>query len=249
MSPQQRCSGLLRWLSGKESVCQCRRCKRFRFDPWVWKIPWRRKWEPIPASLPGKSHGQRNLVGYNTSGSKESSWLSKHTAEIFKTCEYVTIYNKEDFGDMIKGKHFEVGDCCFRCSVAKPCLTLCDPMNCSTPGFPVLHYLLEFAQYHGHWTNNANHLTLCHPLLLPSVFPSTKVFFNESALCIRWPKYWSFNISPSNEYPGLISFRIDWFDLLLPRDSQKSSPVPQFESINSLILRLLYGPALTPIHD
>ena len=80
----------------------------------------------------------------------------------------------------------------------------------------------------------SNHLILCHPLLLlPSVFPSIRVFSNESALCIRWPKHWSFSFSssPSNEYSGLISFRIDWF--ASPRDSQESSPVPQFKSIDS----------------
>ena len=83
----------------------------------------------------------------------------------------------------------------------------------------------------------SNHLILCHPfLLLPSVFHSIRVFCNESVLHIRWPKYWSFsfNISPSNEYSGLISFRMDWLDLLalksLKRDSQKSSPIPQFKS-------------------
>ena len=97
-------------------------------------------------------------------------------------------------------------------------------------------------------------LIFCHPLfLLPSVFPSIRVFTNEFTLCIR-PKYWSFsfsiNISPSNEYSGLISFRIDWFDLLCClRDSQESSPAPQFESINSLVLSLLYGPDLISVHD
>ena len=105
--------------------------------------------------------------------------------------------------------------CC--CSVTKLCLTLCDPMNCSTPGFPVLYYLLEFAQTHFHWlVMPSNHLILCHLLLLlPSIFPSIRVFSNESALFIWWPKYWSFSfsISPSSEYSGLISFRIDWFDL------------------------------------
>ena len=84
----------------------------------------------------------------------------------------------------------------------------------------------------------SNHLILfCPLLLLPSIFPSIKVFPSESALCIKWPKYWSFSfsISPFNEYLGLIFFRIDWFDVLAsPRDSQKSSPAPQFESINSL---------------
>ena len=85
----------------------------------------------------------------------------------------------------------------------------------------------------------SNHLILCHPLLLSSVFPSIRVFSNESALHSRWPKYWSFSfsISPSNEYSGLISFRIDWFDFLpVQGDSRESSPASQFKSINSLVL-------------
>ena len=104
--------------------------------------------------------------------------------------------------------------CC--CSVAKLCLTLCDPMDCSTPGFPVPYHLLEFAQTYIHWVGEA--IQPFHPLwplfLLSSIFPSIRVFSNESALSTRWPKYWSFSISPSNKYSGLISFRIDWFDLL-----------------------------------
>ena len=99
----------------------------------------------------------------------------------------------------------------------------------------------------------SNHLILCHPLLLlPSIFPSSRVFSNESFLCIRWPKYWSFSfsISPSNEYSGLISLRIDWLDLLAnPRDSQALSPAPQFKSINSSVVSFLYSPTLTSIHD
>ena len=148
----------------------------------------------------------------------------------------------------------------------------------------------------------SNHLILCRPLLLlPSIFPSIRVFSNESPLHIRWPKYWSFsfNISPSYEHPGLISFGMDWLDLFAvqrtlkslpqhhsskasillrsaffivqlsfqwifrvdflhdwlvwspcsPGDSQESFPAPQFKSINSLALRLLYGPTLTSIHD
>ena len=97
----------------------------------------------------------------------------------------------------------------------------------------------------------SNHLIRCRPLLLlPSIFPSTKVFSNELALCIRRPKYWNFSISPSNEHSGLISFRIDWFDLLaVQRDSQESSPAPQFKSINSSALSLLHDPALTSVHD
>ena len=93
----------------------------------------------------------------------------------------------------------------------------------------------------------------CPPLLfLPSIFPSISVFSYELALCIRWPNYWSFNfsISLSSKYSGLISFRIDWFDpLAVQEDSQESSPTPQFKSFNSLVLRLLYGPTLTSIHD
>ena len=103
-------------------------------------------------------------------------------------------------------------------SVAQSCPTLCDTMNHSMPGLPVHHQLPEFTQTHT--TESvipSNHLILCRPLLLlPSIFLNIRVFSNESALCIRWPKYWSFrfNISPSNEHPGLISFRMDWLDLL-----------------------------------
>ena len=98
----------------------------------------------------------------------------------------------------------------------------------------------------------SNHLILyCPLLLLPSIFPSIRVFSNESVLHIRWPKYWSFSfsISPSSEYSGLISFRIDWFDLLAVQGILKSSPTPQFKSINSSLLNFLYGPTLTSAHD
>ena len=99
----------------------------------------------------------------------------------------------------------------------------------------------------------SNHLILCHPLLfLPSIPPSIRVFSNKSALCITWPKYsFSFSISPSDEYSGLISFRMDWLDLLVVQGTlqhQESSPTPQFKSINSLVLSLLYSPAFTSIH-
>ena len=110
--------------------------------------------------------------------------------------------------------------CC--CSVAQSCPTLCDPMDSSTPGFPVLHHLPELAQTH---LLLFNHLVFCRPLLpLPSFFPSIRVFSNKSVLCIRWPIYWSFSfsISLSNEYSWLISFRIDWFDLLIVQGTLKS---------------------------
>ena len=97
----------------------------------------------------------------------------------------------------------------------------------------------------------SNHLILYHPLLfLPSIFPSTRIFSNESALRIRWPKYWSFsfNISPSNEHPGLISLRMDWLDLLAVQGTLKSSPAPQFQSVNSSMLSFLHPLTLTSIH-
>ena len=99
-----------------------------------------------------------------------------------------------------------------------------------------------------------NHLILCHPLLfLPSIFPGIRVFSNEPVLCIRWPKYWSFTftISPSSEYSVLVSFRMDWFDLLAIQGTLKkeSSPTPQFKSINSSALSFLYGPTVTSICD
>ena len=111
------------------------------------------------------------------------------------------------------------------CSVAKWCLTLCNPMDCRTPGFPVLHYLLELLNFMSiESVMLSYHLILCHPLLfLPSIFPSIRVFSNESALHIRWPKCWSFSFkNPSYEYSGLISFEIDWFDLLADQGTLKS---------------------------
>ena len=103
-------------------------------------------------------------------------------------------------------------------SVAQLCPTLCDPMNCSTPGLPVHHQLPEFTQTHIHRVGDAiHHLILCRPLLLlPPIPPSIRVLSNESTLRMRWPKYWSFSFSiiPSKEHPELISFRMDWLDLL-----------------------------------
>ena len=96
----------------------------------------------------------------------------------------------------------------------------------------------------------SNHLTLCLPLLLlPSIFPSSRVFSNELALCIRRPKYWHFSISPSNEYSVLISFRIDWFDFLAVQGTLKSLPQHHIKSINSFALRFLYDPTFTSIYD
>ena len=117
-------------------------------------------------------------------------------------------------------------------SVAQSCPTLCDPMNCSTPGLPVHHQLLELVM-------PSSHLILCHPLLLlPPIPPSIRVFSNESTLRMRWPKYWrfSFSIIPSKEHPGLISFRMDWLDLLAVQGTLKS--LLQHHSSKASILRL-----------
>ena len=114
---------------------------------------------------------------------------------------------------------------CFQfSSVSQSCSTLCDPMDCSTPGFPVHHLLLKLAETHVHQVGDAiQHLIFYHHLLLlPSIFPSIRVFLNESALCIRWTKYWSFSfINPSNEHPKLI-FRMDQLDLLAVQGTLKS---------------------------
>ena len=126
-------------------------------------------------------------------------------------------------------------------SVAQSFLTLCDPTDCSTPGFPVHHHLLELTQTHVHWVGDAIQPShpLLSPLLLPSIFPSIRVFSNESVLPIRWPKYWicSFSISPSNEYSGLISFRMDWLDLLAVEGILKS--LLQHHSSKASILQCL----------
>ena len=127
-------------------------------------------------------------------------------------------------------------------------------MNHSTPGLPVHHQLPEFTQTHIHRVSDAIQPSiLCRPLLLlPPIPPSIRVFSNESTLCMRWPKYWSFSFSiiPSKEHPGVISFRMDWLDLLAVQGPlQESSPTPQFKSINSSALSLLHSPTLKSIHD
>ena len=140
------------------------------------------------------------------------------------------------------------------CSVTKACPTLCNPLACSMPGFPALHCLLEFAQVLVHWIGEA--IQPSHPLLplllLSSVFPSIRVFPNELAFCIRWPMYWSlsFSISPLYAYSGLISFRMNWFDLPVVQETLKSRL--QHHSLTALVflvLSFLYGPTLTSVRD
>ena len=140
-------------------------------------------------------------------------------------------------------------------SVTQTCLTLCDPMDCSTPGFQSFSIscsLLKLTFIES--VMPSNHLVLCHPLTrLPSVFPNIRVFSTESTLCIKWPKYWSFifNISPSNEHPGLIFFIMDWLDLLAVQRTLKS--FLQYHSSKASTLQHsvspLCDPTLTSIHD
>ena len=139
-------------------------------------------------------------------------------ARISKTGNMLLYYNSHHFADGAYNVQLS--------SVTQLCSTLCDPMDCSTPRLTVHHQLSEFTQTLSiELMMPSNHLILCHPLLLlPSIFPSIRVFSNESALRIRWPKYWSFSfcISPSNEHSGLISFRMDWLDLLAVQGTLKS---------------------------
>ena len=114
--------------------------------------------------------------------------------------------------------------CCL--SVSQLCLTFCDPLDCSTSGLPILHRLPKLVHTHVHGVgDDIQPSHFCHPLLLlPSIFPSIRVFPHKPALCIRWPKYcrFCFSISPSNEYSGLVSFRTDWFELLAVQGTLKS---------------------------
>ena len=173
-------------------------------------VYWRGKWQPTLVFLSGGSHGWRNLEGCSPWGHKRldttiATWAHTH----------ITLYAYD-----LAWKHAQ-----FR-SVAQSCPTLCDPTLCSTPGLPVYHQLLEFTQTHLHWVSDA--IQPSHPLLSPSPpafnLSQHQGFSNESALRIRWPKHWSFsfNISPSNEHSGLISFRMDWLDLLAVQGTLKS---------------------------
>ena len=136
-------------------------------------------------------------------------------------------------------------------SVTQSCLTLCDPMNCSTPGFSVHHHLLKFAQTHACQVCDAIQPSdfLLPLFLLPLILPTVRVFSNESVLHIRWLKYWSFSISPSNEYSGLISFRMDWLDLLAVQGTLKSLLQHHNSKASSLQCSAFFMVQLTSIHD
>ena len=165
--------------------------------------------------LPVKFHGQRSLASSGPRNCKELDMT-----ELLSTIAHTYIFSSVH-------------------SVPHSCPTLCDHMDCSTPGLPVHHQPLQLAQTHVYQVSDA--IQPSHPLSYPSplasIFPSIRGFSNESVLHIRWPKYWSFsfNISPSNEYSGLISFRMDWLDLLAVQGTLKS--LLQHHSSKASILR------------
>ena len=171
---------------------------------WVWSLgledPWRREWQPTPVFLPGEFHGQRSLVDYSPQGHKELNTTEQLMLSLLRTSSV---------------QFTSVAQSLFAMPwTAAGQISLSITNSQSSPKSMSIESVMPF-----------NHLILCHPLLLlPSIFPSIRAFSNESALSIRWPQYWSFsfNINPSNEHPGLISFRMDWLDLLAVQGTLKS---------------------------
>ena len=192
-------------------------------------------------------------IFYVTSGFLK---LPVETRHLIKRCSYIlTIYNFERKRQLMLPIISYLLDWLFRQNSRHQVsvqfghsLTLCDSMDCSIPGLPVHHQILELAQNHAHQVSDA--IQPSHPWsspFLPSIFPSKMVLPNESVIRIRWTKYWSFNfnISPSNEYSTLISFRMDWLDLFAVQGTLKSL----LQHHSSKALSFLYGPALTSIHN
>ena len=250
----------------------------------------RRKWQPTPVFLPGKSPGQRSLLGYSPWSHKESD-TTEAAHELLQSQDDIEPEHKSiSCGSREEEISFQSREWERNCSTHRNVILIDILVLLSSWGhlrdleqgilgekwvviiqslsrvqlfvtprtaahqaslsITIFWSLLKLMSIES--VMPSNHLIFCWPLLLPTlVFPSIRVFSNESLLPIRWPKYWSFSfsISPSNEYSRLITFGIDWFDLLAVQGTQESSPAPQFESINSSALSLFYGPALTSIHD
>ena len=189
-------------------------CRRPGFDPWTGKVPWRRESLPTPVLWPGEFHGLYSCKAtFSLLHFFSQLWWS--SSKFLRMCISTRFPLSQ-----LNTAHLQVC-CCY--SVAQLCPTLCDPMNCSTPGFTISQSLLKLMSIES--VMPSNHLMLCHPLFLPpSVFPSIRVFSNVSAFHIKWPKYWSFSFrsSPSNEYSGLSSFRIDSFDLFAVQGTLKN---------------------------
>ena len=232
-------AGLPGGTSGKEPACQCRKHKGYGFDPWIGTIPWRRAWQRTPGFLPGEAHGQRSLAGHSPWGLKESDaaeWLSMHRPSCPASCS----------GNSAFSLH-PVSVLSFSCPVVSGALrchgllprraSLSLTTSGSLPNFTFIASVMP-----------SIHLILwCPRLLLPSIFPSIRDFSNESSVHIRWPKYWSFSISPSSEYLGLISLKIDWVDLAvqgtlksLLQDHSSKAPILCHSSFFTVQLSPLY---------
>ena len=205
----------------------CLQC-RLGFSLWVGKILWRRASQPMPVFLPGEFHGQRRLSGYSPQHRKEldmTEWLTLHF-------------------------HFSVQFS----SVAQSCPTLCDSMNRSTPGLPVHHHLPEFTQTHVHWVRDAiqpfhSRSSPSPPAPNPSQHQSLFQWVNSSH---EVAKVLEFQLQPSvlpKKSQGWSPSEWTGGSPCSPRDSQESSPTPQFKSINSSALSLLHSPTLTSIHN
>ena len=203
---------------------QWKRHRSHGFNPWIGKNPWRRKWQLTPVSLPGKSHGERSLVGYSSVGflTVGHNWVTKQTNT------FVVVYFLSHVQLIVTSW-----------TIARQ----------ASLSFTVSQSLFKLIS--ADLVMPFNHLILCHPLLLlPSIFPSIRVFFNESAPPIRWPKYWSFSfsISPSNQYSGLISFRIDWFDVTAVQRTLKSL-LQKYNSKTSILQHSAFFMVQLSIHD
>ena len=161
-------------------------------------------------------------MGLDAQGPPRPLQPSRHQLADSQHCE-LTLHTNVAHSAPVPGEQ-DWPRCCR--SAAQSCPTLCDPMDCSTPGFPVLYQLPELLKIMSiDSVMPSKHLILCRPLLLlPSIFPSIRIFSSESVLRITWPKYWrfSFSISPSSKYPGLIYFRMDWLDLLEVQETLRS---------------------------
>jgi len=218
--------------------------RRHGFSPWVRNIPWRRKWQPTPLFLPGKSHVQRSPVGYSPCSCKRITQdLAKQNVFFLQNIEI-----KLKIETMLKLYISEVWMYFFTngnekaiqfSSVVQSCQTLCNPMNRRVPDLPVHHQLPEFIQTHVHPVGDA--IQPSHPLSSPSPPAPTpsqhQGLSTGSTLHMRWPKYWSFSYSITHfkEHPGLISFRMDWLDLLAVQGTCKS--LLQHHSSKASILR------------
>ena len=204
-------------------------------------LHWRRKWQRTPVFLPGESQGRGSLVGCHLWGCTESD-MTEATGQ--QKQQQLRLYLIK-FSISLSSQSVQFN------SVTQLCPTLSDPTDFSSqPSLSINNSksLLKLMSIES--AMPSNHLILsCSLLHPPSIFTSIRGFSNESALRIRWQKYWNFSISPFNDYSGLISFTMDWLDLLAVQVTQESSPTPQFKSINSSVLSFLYSPNLTSIHD